>query len=90
MSVNLSTNYLGLKLRNPIVASACPLTGRLDVLKRLEDAGVGAVVLPSLFEEQIEHESLEIHRLQEMGALSFPEATNFFPNMDDYNTGPDG
>ena len=58
MSVNLRTRYLGLELRNPIVASASPLTGTVESLKRLEDAGVAAVVLPSLFEEQIEHDEM--------------------------------
>ena len=60
MSVALSTKYLGLDLKNPLVASACPLTGRLDTLMQLEEAGAAAVVLPSLFEEQIEHDEVEI------------------------------
>jgi dihydroorotate dehydrogenase (fumarate) len=56
MSVDLSTTYLGLRLRAPVLASASPLTGDLDALRELEAAGIGAAVLPSLFEEQIEHE----------------------------------
>jgi hypothetical protein len=58
--VALTTRYLGLTLRNPLVAAASPVTGRLDTLRRLDDAGVGAVVLPSLFEEQIEHDELAL------------------------------
>jgi dihydroorotate dehydrogenase (fumarate) len=78
---DLSTDYLGLELRSPIVASSSPLTGHLDGLRDLEDAGVGAVVLPSLFEEQIVFESVELE--------SFGEALSYFPELDDYNTGPD-
>ena len=90
MSIDLTTEYLGMTLRNPIVASSSPLTGTIDGLRRLEDAGVAAVVLPSLFEEQIEHDSIEISRLAEFGAESFAEAiTGYFPELDDYNTGPD-
>ena len=62
MSVDLRTRYLGLELQHPIVASASPLTGSLDSLKRLQAAGVAAVVLPSLFEEQIEHEEMATAR----------------------------
>ena len=60
---DLHTEYLGLQLRSPLVASAGPYTGDLDKLRELESAGVAAVVLPSLFEEQIEHETSEIDRL---------------------------
>ena len=63
MSVDLRTRYLGLELQHPIVASASPLTSSIDSLKRLQDAGVAAVVLPSLFEEQIEHEEMATHNL---------------------------
>jgi dihydroorotate dehydrogenase (fumarate) len=86
---DLSTRYLGLALRSPLVASASPLTGRLDTLRRLDDAGVGAVVLPSLFEEQLEHEELEIDRMLSTVSESFGEATGFFPELADYDTGPD-
>jgi dihydroorotate dehydrogenase (fumarate) len=86
---DLSTDYLGLELRSPIVASSSPLTGHLDGLRDLEDAGVAAVVLPSLFEEQIVFESVELDRLLETGAESFGEALSYFPELDDYNTGPD-
>jgi dihydroorotate dehydrogenase (fumarate) len=89
MSVDLRTKYLGLELRNPIVASASPLTGNLDSLKRLEDAGAAAVVLPSLFEEQIEHEEMATHQLMMYGAELSPEAQGFFPEMESFGTGPD-
>ncbi len=89
MSVDLSTSYLGLKLANPVMASSSPLTGSVDTLKQLEEAGTSAVVLPSLFEEQIEHEAMEAHRLVEYGAESFAEALGgYFPELDSYNTGP--
>jgi dihydroorotate dehydrogenase (fumarate) len=84
----LSTRYLGLALRSPIVASAGPLTGNLESLLRLEEAGVGAVVLPSLFEEQITHDALDLHALLELTAGSFPEALSYFPDPDEYVTGP--
>ena len=73
MSVDLSTTYLGLKLKNPIAASASPLTGHTDTLRRLADAGISAAVLPSLFEEQIVHEEMEMGRLHDYGADSFAE-----------------
>jgi dihydroorotate dehydrogenase (fumarate) len=89
MSIDLSTRYLGLALKHPVVASASPLTGSIDSLKRLEDAGIAAVVLPSLFEEQIEHEEMATHNLMLYGAELSPEARGFFPEQQQYNTGPD-
>lgn len=86
---DLHTEYLGLSLRSPLVASAGPFTGDLDKLRELRDAGVAAVVLPSLFEEQIEHETSEIDRLFTVHHESFGEATSFFPEVDNYNTGSD-
>jgi dihydroorotate dehydrogenase (fumarate) len=88
MSVALETTYLGLRLRSPIVASASPLTGAIDSLRELEAAGVGAAVLPSLFEEQIEHEEIDLHELLEHATHSFGEAETWFPELDGYNTGP--
>lgn len=88
--IDLTTNYLGLTLASPLIASASPATGTVSGLRRLEAAGAGAAVLPSLFEEQIEHDSMSIHRGLEVGAGIFAEATDgYFPEMDDYNTGPD-
>jgi dihydroorotate dehydrogenase (fumarate) len=89
MSVDLTTRYLGLELANPLVPSASPLAGRIDTLRRLQDAGAAAVVLPSLFEEQIEHDELQLHGALETGAASFAEADTYLPEMEDYNTGPD-
>jgi dihydroorotate dehydrogenase (fumarate) len=77
--MDLSTNYLGLRLHNPLIASSSPLTGDLDGIRRLEDYGAAAVVLPSMFEEQIEREVAEIIRLTTAGADSFPEAASYFP-----------
>jgi dihydroorotate dehydrogenase (fumarate) len=89
MSTDLSTRYLGLPLAGPLVVSACPLTERLDVLKRMVDDGASAAVMPSLFEEQVEHDEREIARLYELGADSFSEAASYFPELADYNAGPD-
>jgi dihydroorotate dehydrogenase (fumarate) len=86
---DLSSTYLGLRLRSPVVASASPLTGDLASLAELEREGVGAVVLPSLFEEQIEHEQVDLHELLEHRTHSFGEALTWFPELDDYATGPD-
>jgi len=86
---DLHTTYLGLALRSPLVASAGPFTGQLDRLVELEVAGAGAVVLPSIFEEQIEHETAEIDRLFTVHGESFNEATSFFPEVDDYGSAID-
>jgi dihydroorotate dehydrogenase (fumarate) len=86
---DLSTDYLGLPLASPLVASSSPLTGSLDGLRRLEDAGAAAVVLPSLFEEELAHGATEVDRMLETGAESFGEALSYFPELDDYATGPD-
>jgi len=90
MTVDLTTTYLGLTLRNPIVASASPLTGTLNSLQQLQDAGAAAVVLPSLFEEQIEHDAMAIHEAIEFGSGAHAEsASGYFPELDTYNNGPD-
>jgi dihydroorotate dehydrogenase (fumarate) len=86
---DLRTRYLGLELANPIVPSASPLGQRIDTLRRLQDAGAAAVVLPSLFEEQIEHEEMQIHGALETGADSSVEASSYLPAFEDYNTGSD-
>ena len=88
MTVDLRTSYLGLELRSPLVASPSPLTGELDGLRRLEAAGIGAVVLPSLFEEQLTHDQLELDRLLETTSDHTGEAQSYFPDLADYNTGP--
>lgn len=88
MSMDLRSTYLGLELASPLIASASPLTAALDSLRALEAAGAAAVVLPSLFEEQVEHEAVELHDTLELGTHSVSEALTYFPEMDDYNTGP--
>jgi len=91
VSVDLSTHYLGHRLINPLVASAGPATDSTESIKRLADAGIAAVVLPSLFEEQISHIETEMARLVESGFSAFGEAAEgFLPEMADYNLGPDG
>jgi len=87
--MDLSTTYLGLKLRNPIVPSAGPLSHTVDSMKRLEDAGAGAIVMYSLFEEQIAHEQAELSHYLSFGTESFAEALTYFPEAKDYNVGPD-
>ena len=77
--MSLGTTYLGLQLKNPLVASASPLNAKLDNLRRLEDAGAGAIVLPSLFQEQIEHEAAANDARQLAYADSSPEAMTYFP-----------
>lgn len=89
MTIDLSTCYLGLSLKNPLVVAACPLTQSLDNLKRLEDAGAAAAVLSSLFEEQIDHDSVEIARVYEFGAESFAEAVTYFPEMNEFRFAAD-
>lgn len=87
--MDLKTNYLGINLRNPIVPSASPLSYELDNIRMMEDMGAGAVVMYSLFEEQIKNESHELDHYLSYGSESFGEALSYFPEMEDYNTGPD-
>jgi dihydroorotate dehydrogenase (fumarate) len=87
MSVDLEVDYLGLQLRNPLVAGASPLNASLEKLRVLDESGIGAVVLPSLFEEQIVHEESQIGGLGDIGAESYGEALGYFPPMGQYNTG---
>jgi dihydroorotate dehydrogenase (fumarate) len=88
--IDLSTSYLGLTLGSPLVASASPLCEELDNLRRMEDAGAAAVVLHSLFEEQITLESHSLDRYLSQGAESFAESLTYFPDLTSYNLGPDG
>ena len=87
--IDLTTRYLGLSLASPLVASASPLGERLDTLCRLEDAGAAAVVLPSLFEEQITLESHQLDQHLSAGAESYAEAVSYFPDLHTYQLGPD-
>jgi dihydroorotate dehydrogenase (fumarate) len=86
--MDLTTSYMGLTLRNPLVASASPLSQTVDGIKRLADAGVGAVVLYSLFEEQLRRESEENARLVDAGAESFAESLSYFPDAAEDEPGP--
>src|ERR1700734_3782807 len=86
--MELSTRYMGLPLRNPLVAAPPPLSLTLDGVRRLADAGVGAVVLFSLFEEQLRREAEQNARLADAGADSFAESLSYFPAGADNDTGP--
>lgn len=87
--MDLSTNYLGLTLRNPVVPSASPLSENVDTIRALEDAGAGAVVMHSLFEEQLTGESHRLSHYLDYGSNSFAEALTYFPDPGDYHVGPD-
>jgi dihydroorotate dehydrogenase (fumarate) len=84
MSPDLRTRYLGLDLRSPIVASSTPLTGDPAFVRRLEEAGAGAVVLPSLFEEEIVNDEIEMSRALDAGTEQFAEALGYFPRVDEF------
>ena len=86
--LDLSTTYLGLKLKNPLVASASPMSKKVEQAQRLEEAGIAAIVMYSLFEEQIIHESLELDHFLTRGADSSPEALNYLPDTGTYALGP--
>lgn len=85
----LSTTYLGLNLKNPLVASASPLSKQVEKAKQLEEAGISAIVMYSLFEEQIIHESLELDHYLTRGTDTYAEALSYFPDMGTYSMGPD-
>jgi len=87
--MDLTTKYMGLKLKNPIVPSASPLSQSINSVKAMEDAGASAVVVYSLFEEQITHESGELDHYLSVGTESFAEALSYFPEHEKYYRGPD-
>ncbi|MBM3879405.1 MAG: dihydroorotate dehydrogenase-like protein [Verrucomicrobia bacterium] len=87
--MDFSTTYLGLNLRSPLVPSASPLTREVDELKLAEEAGAGAVVLPSVFEEQLRLESAELDLALEQGTHSFAEALSYFPQVGEFRLGPE-
>jgi len=87
---DLTTTYMGLTLKNPIVPSASPLAKRVDSIKQMEDAGAGAITMYSLFEEQIDLEALAQHNFIEQTTFMSAEATAYFPKAADYNRGPEG
>jgi dihydroorotate dehydrogenase (fumarate) len=84
---DLTTTYLGLQLKNPLVASASPLSKKVDNVRRIEDAGASALVMYSLFEEQITHDSYELDNYLERGSHSYAEAMSYFPDLDYHNLG---
>ena len=88
--IDLSTHYMSLTLKNPLIASASPLTGSVKNLRHLEDSGMAAAVLPSLFEEQLSLESVLIDQDLSRGADEFAEAITYLPSLESYNTGPEG
>ena len=87
--MDLTTTYLGLKLRTPLVPSASPLSEEIDSIKSMEDAGASAVVLYSLFEEQLRQDRLELAHNLEQGTESFAEALSYFPKSEEYRLGPE-
>jgi dihydroorotate dehydrogenase (fumarate) len=88
--IDLTTTYLGKTLCSPLVCSSSPLCEDTSQLRRMEDAGAGAVVLHSLFEEQIRREGLDLDQFLEQSTDSYAESTSYFPDMNFYNLGPDG
>lgn len=88
--IDLSTTYMGIPLANPVVVSACPLSEKVDNIRRMEDAGAAAVVLHSLFEEQITRDSQLLDNSFSLGEESYAEALSYFPELADYNLGPEG
>ncbi|MGC9940838.1 MAG: dihydroorotate dehydrogenase-like protein [Verrucomicrobiota bacterium] len=87
--MDLSTNYLGLKLRTPLVVSASPLSEEIDNIRRMEDAGASAVVLYSIFEEQLSRDRIELHQRLQQGTDSYAEALTYFPEAGEYRLGPE-
>ena len=88
--INLSTNYLGMRLKNPVVVSSSPLQRDLGNVRQMEDCGAAAIVMHSLFEEQIDVEGHELNRWMEQGTESFAESLSYLPEMETYNLGPEG
>ncbi|MFA6111545.1 MAG: dihydroorotate dehydrogenase-like protein [Candidatus Latescibacterota bacterium] len=87
--MDLTTTYMGMKLRNPLVVSACPLSRDVAKVRQMEDAGAAAVVMFSLFEEEIRHEALELDHYLSYGTNSFSEALDYFPEHEEYAVGPE-
>ncbi len=89
MAIDFSTTYMGLTLRNPLVASSSPLSHKVHTICKLEEAGIGAVVMYSLFEEQITLESQQLDYFLTHGTESYAEALSYFPDIGNYNVGPE-
>ena len=88
--IDITTTYLGLPMKSPVVASASPLCESLENIRHLEDVGAGGIVLPSLFEEQLDLESHSVDADLSRGSESFPESLNYLPDLNTYNLGADG
>lgn len=88
--MDLTTTYLGMKLRSPLVPSASPLSEEIDNIRAMEDAGAGAIVFYSLFEEQLRLDTFELNHHLTYGTESFPEALSYFPQPTEFHLGPDG
>ena len=88
--MNLTTNYMGLTLKNPIVPSASPLSKSIGGIREMEDAGAAAITMYSLFEEQIDAQALALHHFLDHGSESFAEALSYFPREKEFNLGPEG
>jgi dihydroorotate dehydrogenase (fumarate) len=86
--MNLHTTYMGLDLKNPLIPSASPLSENVDTIRHMQDAGAAAVVMFSIFEEQIQHDEKALAHLLTAGSESFPEAMSYFPDMGEYQMGP--
>ncbi|MDT3740133.1 MAG: dihydroorotate dehydrogenase-like protein [Candidatus Kapabacteria bacterium] len=87
--MDLTTKYMGMTLKSPLVVSASPLSRNIDGIKRIEDSGAAAMVLYSIFEEQIENEQKELNYITTVGTESFAESLSYFPQVNDFNLGPD-
>ena len=87
--MRLKTTYMGLELKNPLVPSASPMSREVDTVKKMEDAGAPAIIMYSLFEEQIHHEANELDHFLSHGTDSFAEALSYFPEPEDFSRGPD-
>src|SRR5674476_464078 len=87
--MDLKTTYLGLKLRTPLVPAASPLSENIDDIKKMEDSGASAVVLYSLFEEQLRQDRAELNQSMEQGTESFAEALTYFPEPETFHLGPE-
>ena len=87
--MDLKTTYMGLELKNPLVPAASPLSEEVDKIKRMEDAGAAAVVMFSLFEEQLRHDERELNARLTAGTESFAESLSYFPEVDEFRVGPD-
>ncbi|MGA2297854.1 MAG: dihydroorotate dehydrogenase-like protein [FCB group bacterium] len=87
--MDLTTKYLGMDLRTPLVVSASPLSTKIDDIKKMEDSGASAIVLYSLFEEQLINEQYELHYATTVGTYSYQEALTYFPEYDEFKTGPE-